>query len=248
MNSSISIKNVSLNFRLYHSKGISLKEFFADLFRRKKINYYSEFKALDNVSLEIKHGDRIGIVGHNGAGKSTLLKTICGIYHTDQGTVEVKGRIAPLLEIGAGFNPELSGRENIYLNGAILGYETAKLKEIEPEIINFTGLEEFIDTPVKYYSTGMYMRLAFAIATAVKPDILILDELFAGGDAEFIDKALERMHQFIASSSIMVFVSHQPALLQKLCNRIIWLDHGKIIADGAPEITIERYLNNIKGE
>lgn len=247
MNSNISVENVSLNFRLYHKKGGSLKEFFAELMRREGRKSYSEFKALDNITLNIRHGERIGIVGHNGAGKSTLLKTICGIYCASQGRVSVTGRIAPLLEIGAGFNAELSGRENIYLNGAILGYEPSRLKEIEPEIIEFTGLEEFIDTPVKYYSTGMYMRLAFAIATAVKPDILILDELFAGGDAEFIDKALDRMHDFIAASSIMVFVSHQPELIRRLCNRVIWLDHGKIIGDGEPDFVIDRYLNNIRG-
>lgn len=247
MSSSISIKNLTLNFRLYHDKGQSLKEFFAGLLRRRKKVKYSEFCALKNLNLEISHGDRIGIVGHNGAGKSTLLKAICGIYCATDGVVTVSGRIAPLLEIGAGFNVELSGRENIYLNGAILGYSKAMLKEIEPEIIEFTGLAEFIDTPVKYYSTGMYMRLAFAIATAVHPDILILDELFAGGDAEFIDKALARMHEFIDKSSIMVFVSHQPDLLRQLCNRVIWIDHGSIVADGEPDVVIDKYLTNSLG-
>lgn len=247
MNSSISIKDLNLNFRLYHDKGQSLKEFFAGLLRRRGKSKYTEFCALKNINLEIAHGDRIGIVGHNGAGKSTLLKTICGIYCATEGVVEVNGRIAPLLEIGAGFNIELSGRENIYLNGAILGYSKAMLKSIEPEIIEFTGLAEFIDTPVKYYSTGMYMRLAFAIATAVHPDILILDELFAGGDAEFIDKALARMHEFIDKSSIMVFVSHQPDLLRRLCNRVIWIDHGSIVADGEPDVVINNYLTNRLG-
>lgn len=245
--SSISIKDLTLNFRLYHDKGQSLKEFFANILKRRGSSKYTEFCALKGVNLEVKHGDRLGIIGHNGAGKSTLLKAICGIYQAEQGHVEVKGRIAPLLEIGAGFNPELSGRENIYLNGAILGYSRAMLKEIEPEIIEFTGLAEFIDTPVKYYSTGMYMRLAFAIATAVHPDILILDELFAGGDAEFIDKALARMHEFIDRSSIMVFVSHQPDLLRKLCNRVIWIDHGNVVADGDPSEVIDRYLTKSIG-
>lgn len=247
MNSHISIKGLTLNFRLYHEKGQSLKEYFAGILKKKRTSAYSEFCALNDINLDIAHGERVGIVGHNGAGKSTLLKAICGIYYSQPGVVAVSGRIAPLLEIGAGFNAELSGRENIYLNGAILGYSKSKLKEIESEIIEFTGLEDFIDTPVKYYSTGMYMRLAFAIATAVNPDILILDELFAGGDAEFIDKALARMHSFIDSSSIMVFVTHQPALLKKLCNRVIWLDHGNIIADGEPNEIIERYLNNDRG-
>ncbi|PCR95179.1 ABC transporter [Pseudomonas fluorescens] len=247
MNSSISIKDLNLNFRLYHDKGQSLKEFFAGLLKRHNKSKYTEFRALKNLNLEVVHGDRIGIVGHNGAGKSTLLKAICGIYCATEGSVTVNGRIAPLLEIGAGFNVELSGRENIYLNGAILGYSKSMLKKIEPEIIEFTGLAEFIDTPVKYYSTGMYMRLAFAIATAVHPDILILDELFAGGDAEFIDKALARMHDFIDSSSIMVFVSHQPDLLRKLCNRVIWIDHGSIVEDGEPDVVIKKYLNNHAG-
>jgi ABC-type polysaccharide/polyol phosphate transport system ATPase subunit len=247
MNSSISIKELTLNFRLYHDKGQSLKEFFSGLLRRRGATKYSEFCALKNLNLEIVHGDRVGIVGHNGAGKSTLLKAICGIYYPTHGVVEVNGRIAPLLEIGAGFNIELSGRENIYLNGAILGYSTAMLKKIESEVIDFTGLAEFIDTPVKYYSTGMYMRLAFAIATAVHPDILILDELFAGGDAEFIDKALARMHEFIDKSSIMVFVSHQPELLRRLCNRVIWIDHGSIVADGEPDAVINNYLANRLG-
>lgn len=247
MNSNIKIENLTLNFRLYHDKGQSLKEFFAGLLKHRKKAKYSEFCALKNINLEIAHGDRIGIVGHNGAGKSTLLKAICGIYYATEGAVKVNGRIAPLLEIGAGFNIELSGRENIYLNGAILGYSKDKLKEIEFEIIEFTGLAEFIDTPVKYYSTGMYMRLAFAIATAVHPDILILDELFAGGDAEFIDKALARMHEFIDRSSIMVFVSHQPDLLRRLCNRVIWIDHGSIVADGEPDVVINNYLTNSLG-
>lgn len=247
MESSISINNLSLSFRLYHDKGQSLKEFFADIFKRKKASSYSEFLALKNVNIRIAHGERLGIVGHNGAGKSTLLKSICRIYEPTAGSIEVVGRIAPLLDIGAGFNAELSGRENIYLNGAILGFSKAKIKKIESEIIEFTGLADFIDTPVKYYSTGMYMRLAFAIATAVHPDILILDELFAGGDAQFIDKALARMHEFINKSSIMVFVSHQPDLLRKLCNRVVWLDHGEIIADGQPSEILDKYMNNDKG-
>jgi len=242
MKSHISIQRVSLSFRLYHETGQSLKEVFSNLMSRRQRSGYSEFLALKDVNLEICHGDRLGIVGHNGAGKSTLLKTICRIYEPINGQIQVQGRIAPLLEIGAGFNPELPGRQNIYLNGAILGYSKAQLKDIEPEIIKFTGLEEFIDTPVKYYSTGMYMKLAFAIATAVHPEILILDELFAGGDAEFIDRAMARMHEFIDRSSIMVFVSHQPDLLRKLCNRVVWLDHGSIVADGPAGEVLDKYL------
>ncbi|KLG15461.1 ABC transporter [Enterobacter roggenkampii] len=242
MNSEIVLKNVGLQFALHHNKNSSLKELFADLFSRTHQKKHDTFLALNNINLEINHGDRLGIIGHNGAGKSSLLKILCKIYTPTSGTIDIKGKVAPLLEIGAGFNPELSGRENIYLNGTILGYNLKRLKEIEPDIINFSELEQFIDTPVKYYSTGMYMKLAFSIATATQPDILILDELFAGGDADFIKKAQARMKAMIEDSNIMVFVSHQMDLLLELCNRVIWVDHGNIIADGKPDEIINQYL------
>lgn len=245
MKSKITVSNVSLDFRTYHNKTGSLKEAVSDLFTKKKYNIGDKktFRALKNINLEINHGDRLGIVGHNGAGKSSLLKTLCRIYEPTIGSVDIKGRVAPLLEIGAGFNPELSGIDNIYLNAAILGYNMKEIKMIEKDIIDFSGLEEFIEMPVKYYSTGMYMKLAFSIATAVKPDILILDELFAGGDSEFIEKAQRRMKSLINDSSIMVFVSHQTELLEDLCNRVIWIDHGTLKADGEPKDIIRQYLN-----
>lgn len=243
MKTEIRLTNVSLSFRIYKNKSLSVKEWFTNLLNSKKAKNYTDFWALNDIGITINHGDRLGIVGKNGAGKSTLLKTICNIYTPTKGSVHVCGRIAPLLEIGAGFNPELTGRQNIYLNGAILGHSKSVLQSIEDEIICFTELNEFIDQPVKYYSTGMYMKLAFAIATAVHPQILILDELFAGGDVGFIEKAKTRMHEFISKSGIMVFVSHQPDLLLQLCNRVIWLEHGKIIADGHPETVISAYLN-----
>jgi len=248
MKSKITVSDVSLDFRTYHNKTGSLKEAVIGLFKKNKhsLGEKKTFRALKNINLEINHGDRLGIVGHNGAGKSTLLKTLCRIYEPTSGSLRIEGRIAPLLEIGAGFNPELSGIENIYLNAAILGYNVKEIKEIEQDIIDFSGLEEFIEMPVKYYSTGMYMKLAFSIATAVKPDILILDELFAGGDAEFIEKAQSRMKSFINDSSIMVFVSHQTELLEDLCNRVIWIDHGTLKADGEPKEIIKKYLNNNK--
>jgi ABC-type polysaccharide/polyol phosphate transport system ATPase subunit len=219
--SNIKIDNLSLRFQLHSDKHASLKERFAGFLSGRKMLQGKDFWALKDVNIAINRGERVGIVGHNGAGKSTLLKTICRIYEPTTGSVRVSGKVAPLLEIGAGFQPEMSGRHNIYLNGAILGYPKSTLQKIEHEIIDFTQLADFIDTPVKYYSTGMYMKLAFAIATAVHPDILILDELFAGGDAEFIDRAQARMQQFVDKSSILVFVSHQPSLIQKLCNRVI---------------------------
>lgn len=244
MESKIVFKDVSLEFDDHQNKGATFKELFANAFtlNNKEKNKHKR-TVLNAINIEIKHGERLGIVGRNGAGKSTFLKTLCKIYEPSAGKITIQGNVAPLLEIGAGFNPELSGRENIYLNGAILGHDMSELKKLEAEIIDFAELNEYIDTPVKYYSTGMYLKLAFSIATAIKPEILVLDELFAGGDAEFVAKAKKRMENFIAESSIMVFVSHQLDLLQELCTRVIWIDKGKIIADGEPEAIIDLYLN-----
>ena len=244
--SSIHVEHLSIKFRIYHDRSPSLKEYFANLFKRNGQTAHSDFWAVKDVSFDIKAGDRVGIVGHNGAGKSTLLKALCRVYEPSDGKISVTGRIAPLLEIGAGFHPEFTGRENIYLNGAILGYSKQQLKEIEPEVIAFAELEEFIDTPVKYYSTGMYMRLAFSLATAMQPDILVLDEIFAGGDAAFMTKAKARMHALIDKANIMVMVSHDHLLVKSLCNRVLWLDHGKLIADGPSNEVVERYLENRK--
>lgn len=243
--SSICVENLSIKFRIYHDRSPSLKEYFANFFRRQTQSAYADFWAVKNVSFSIKAGDRVGIVGHNGAGKSTLLKALCRVYESSDGLISVDGRIAPLLEIGAGFHPDFTGRENIYLNGAILGYSKQQLGMIEPEVIAFAELEDFIDTPVKYYSTGMYMRLAFSLATAVHPDILILDEIFAGGDASFMEKARARMHEMIDKADIMIMVSHDHNLLKSLCNRVIWMDHGKLVADGSPDDVVTRYLAGI---
>jgi ABC-type polysaccharide/polyol phosphate transport system ATPase subunit len=244
--SKIHVEDLSIKFRIYHDRSPSLKDKFANIFKRGKLASFSEFWAVNNVSFDIKAGDRVGIVGHNGAGKSTLLKAICRVYESSEGSVSVSGRIAPLLEIGAGFHPEFTGRENIYLNGSILGYSKQQLKAIEPEVIAFAELEEFIDTPVKYYSTGMYMRLAFSLSTAMHPDILVLDEIFAGGDAIFMSKAMARMSALIDRANIMIMVSHDHLLIKSLCNRVLWLDHGKLIADGMPDDIINRYLANTK--
>jgi len=240
--SSIRVESLSIKFRIYHDRSPSLKSYFANLFRQQRQAAYSNFWAVKDVSFEVKAGDRVGIVGHNGAGKSTLLKALCRVYESSEGKISVDGRIAPLLEIGAGFHIEFTGRENIYLNGAILGYTKQQLRGIEPEVITFAELEEFIDTPVKYYSTGMYMRLAFSLATAMHPDILVLDEIFAGGDAAFMVKARARMYDMIDKANIMIMVSHDHQLVKSLCNRVLWMDHGKLVADGSPEVIVERYL------
>ena len=214
------------------------------MWKGKQSASYSEFRALRGISMEFNDGDRVGIIGHNGAGKSTLLKAICRIYEPSEGSISVEGQIAPLLEIGAGFHTEFTGRENIYLNGTILGFSSKQLLEIEKEIISFAELEEFIDTPVKYYSTGMYLRLAFSIATAVHPDILILDEVFAGGDAGFVEKANSRMQEMIDKSSIMLLVSHDIELLKKYCNRVVWIDHGVVVQDGPAQEVLDCYVTS----
>lgn len=242
----IRVENLSIKFHLYHDRSPSLKGYFSNLLRRNNPVDSSDFWAVKNVSFAINEGERVGIVGHNGAGKSTLLKALCRVYESLEGRVLVEGRIAPLLEIGAGFHPEFTGRENIYLNGSILGYTKQQLKMIEAEVISFAELEEFIDTPVKYYSTGMYMRLAFSLATAMNPDILVLDEIFAGGDANFMAKSRTRMHDMINNSNIMIMVSHDSQLVKSLCNRVIWLDHGELVADGSPEEIVELYLSGLR--
>jgi ABC-type polysaccharide/polyol phosphate transport system ATPase subunit len=244
--SDISIDGVSIKFRLYHDRSPSLKDFFASLLRREENKRYSDFFALKNISLKIAAGDRLGVVGHNGAGKSTFLKALCNIYEPHEGVIKVNGKIAPLLEIGAGFHPEFTGRENIYLNGSILGHSIEQLKSIESEVIRFAEIENFIDMPVKYYSTGMYMRLAFSLATAIHPDILIVDEVFAGGDIGFVAKAKARMHDMIDNANIVIMVSHDHDLIRVLCNRVVWLHEGKIVADGSPEEIIPRYLDGVK--
>ena len=244
--SDISIDGVSIKFRLYHDRSPSLKDFFASLLRREENKRYSDFFALKNISLKIAAGDRLGVVGHNGAGKSTFLKALCNIYEPHEGVIKVNGKIAPLLEIGAGFHPEFTGRENIYLNGSILGHSIEQLKSIESEVIRFAEIENFIDMPVKYYSTGMYMRLAFSLATAIHPDILIVDEVFAGGDIGFVAKAKARMHDMIDNANIVIMVSHDHDLIRLLCNRVVWLHEGKVEAEGSPEEIIPLYLDGVK--
>ncbi|MBT8552475.1 ABC transporter ATP-binding protein [Polynucleobacter paneuropaeus] len=240
--SHIHVENLSIKFRIYHDRSPSLKEYFANLLKKNAKPSYSDFLAINDLTFDINAGQRVGIIGDNGAGKSTLLKAICRIYEAYVGSISIDGRIAPLLEIGAGFHPEFTGQENIYLNGSILGYSNIELKKIEPEVVAFSELEEFIYMPVKYYSTGMYMRLAFSLATSMHPDILVLDEVFSGGDAGFVAKAKNRMLELIDKANIMVMVSHDHLLVKSLCDRVLWLDHGRLVADGAPDEVIERYL------
>jgi ABC-type polysaccharide/polyol phosphate transport system ATPase subunit len=246
MSSSIKINKAFVRFKIYENKNLSLKDFFSRNFAKSLIHQDRYFDALNDISLEINPGDRVGIIGRNGAGKSTLLKLICGIYPPSSGKVSVEGSIASLLELGAGFHPEFTGRENLYLNGAIMGFTEQQIKKVEEEVIQFSELTSFIDTPVKYYSSGMYMRLAFSMATAIHPDILILDEVFAAGDMGFVEKARLRMHEMVHKANILLMVSHDMDLMMELSSRVIWIDGGKIVEDGKPSRVIDCFRSFVR--
>lgn len=203
-----------------------------------------EFWALQDVSFEVNQGDRVGIIGRNGAGKSTLLKLLSRITEPTTGQIVLNGRVASLLEVGTGFHPELTGRENIYLNGAILGMSKVEIKRKFDEIVAFAEVEKFLDTPVKHYSSGMYVRLAFAVAAHLEPEILIVDEVLAVGDAIFQKKCLGKMEDVSKSGKTLLFVSHQMGMVSQLCNQAIWLEKGKIIQRGNPQSVIPLYLKH----
>lgn len=226
----VEVKQVSMRFNLSSQKVDNLKEYFIK-FLKKELKY-NEFWALKNVSLKVNKGDRLGILGLNGAGKSTLLKIIAGVLKPTEGSITVKGKIAPLLELGAGFEPEYTGAENIYLYGAVLGYPREFIAEKYNEIIEFSELGKFIDVPLKNYSSGMKSRLGFAIATVVEPDVLILDEVLAVGDAKFKKKCEAKIQSMFDKGVTVLFVSHSLPQVQKICNKAILLEHGKIIANG----------------
>jgi len=244
MKTFIQLESVTVNFPIGKSSDNSLKSGFTQLFNRDKVNRPYGYKALDSINLRINTGEKIGIIGGNGAGKSTLLRVISKIYIPTIGSVKVQGKVAPLLEFGAGFNPELTGLENIYFNGAILGLTPDHISSIKEEVIEFSGLQKFIDTQIKYYSSGMQARLAFSMATAVRPEILVLDEMFAGGDYEFVRKAKTRMDKMINDSDIMILVSHNMNDLMQITDRVIWLKDGKIKSDGKPDLVVKEYIEN----
>ena len=238
----VDVKDLLVSFRVYHDRLPSFKDYVLGFLSRKRNGpAYSDYRALDKVTLKIGQGEKVGIIGPNGAGKSTLLKTICRIYEPEAGAVLTNGVIAPLLEIGAGFHPEYTGRENIHLNSALLGYSAKEITDFENRVIDFAELHDFIDTPVKYYSTGMYLRLGFSVATAVTPDILIMDEMFAGGDKSFLQKASTKMHELIDTASIMILVSHDLSIIEQFCNRVIWLEKGAVKADDETSTVLKLY-------
>lgn len=219
--------------------------------QKNSSNIYEEFWALKDISFEIKKGDRVGIIGRNGAGKSTLLKILSRITEPTKGKVSIKGRVASLLEVGTGFHPELTGRENIYLNGAILGMSREEIKKKFDEIVAFAEVEKFLDTPVKRYSSGMYVRLAFAVAAHLEPEILIVDEVLAVGDAQFQKKCLGKMEKVGQEGRTVFFVSHNMQAILKLCDRCIWIQSGEIVADNITDPVVAKYLcenQNLSGQ
>lgn len=235
----IKANHVSVSYRMSHDKIQSIKEYLVALIKRKLS--YEEFHALHDVSFEIKKGEVVGIVGNNGAGKSTLLKVISGILRPIKGEVELGGNVVPMLELGSGFDFDLTGRENIFLNGAILGYSESFLKSKYDEIVAFSELGDFINIPVRNYSSGMVMRLAFSIASMVSPDILIVDEILAVGDAAFQEKSYARMTELMSHGTTVLLVSHNIDQIRKLCDRVVWLDHGHVVQIGDTATVCDAY-------
>lgn len=230
MGSVIKVNDVSMMFNLSSEKIDSIKEYFIKAVRREL--HFQEFWALRDISFTLEKGDSLGIVGLNGSGKSTLLKIVSGILKPTKGTVETCGSIAPLIELGAGFDANLSARENIYLNGAILGYSRAYMSERFDEIIEFAELQDFVDTAVKNYSSGMVARIAFAIATITKPDVLIADEILSVGDFMFQEKCEERMRQLMSGGTTVLLVSHSIGQIERMCDHVTWLEKGRVKMQG----------------
>jgi len=235
------VDDISKRFRLYTDRPSNLKQ---ALTRFRKIQY-EEFWALRNVSLEVTPGEAFGLIGHNGSGKSTLLRLMARIHQPTTGKVRTNGRVSALLELGAGFHPELSGRENIYLNGAILGLSKRQLDSVFDEVVEFAGLQSFIDSPVKVYSSGMYVRLGFSVAVHVRPDILMIDEIIAVGDEEFQRRCFDHLFKLRREGVTIVLVSHLLSIMQNMCDRVAWLDHGRLQGIGTGADMVRGYLETV---
>ena len=235
----LKVENVSVKYRLTEQKVDDLKDYLIKLFKREL--RYKEFLALDNVSFTLNKGDRLAIMGMNGAGKSTLLKVIAGVLKASEGTISKRGKVVPLLELGAGFDMQYTGSENIYLYGAMLGYSKAFLDDKYAEIVEFAELGDFINVPLKNYSSGMKARLGFSIATIVEPDILILDEVLSVGDAKFRKKSEQKIMDMFDKGVTVLFVSHNEGQVKKLCTKGILLEHGKMTAAGTVDEVLEKY-------
>lgn len=240
----ITVKNVSMKFNLGVEKDNSLKMMFIRLFDKKKRIKKQEFWALKNISFNVESGDVVGIIGSNGAGKSTLLKVVSGVMKPTKGKVEVEGVISPMIELGAGFDGELTARENIFLNGAILGYSKKFLEEKFDEIVEFSELKDFLDVPVKNFSSGMTAKLAFSISTVVNPEILIVDEILSVGDIKFQEKSKNKMMSMIKGGTTVLYVSHSLESIRELCNKVIWIEHGEMVMMGSTKKVCDAYMKS----
>ena len=238
----IEVENVSMHFNLMEERIDSLKEYIVKFLKGNLL--YNDFIALDNITFNVQQKDLLGIIGLNGAGKSTLLKILAGVLSPTTGKVRVHGNMVPLIEVGAGFDPDLTARENIFLNGIILGYRKQFLREHFDEIVDFAELKDFIDVPVKNFSSGMYARLGFSIATVVRPDILIVDEVLSVGDFRFQEKCERRINDMIKDGVTIILVSHDMGMIERLCTKVLWLDHGKMRAYGDKDEICEQYKNS----
>ena len=237
----ISVSEMSKRYRVYRRKHQSIKEIVA----QRSLGEWDDFWALRDVSFEIPRGQFMGVIGHNGSGKSTLLKVLTGILRPDTGTVTVEGRVSSLLELAAGFQPEYTGRENVYLYGALLGLRRKEISRHYDSIVEFAELAEFMDYPVKNYSSGMYVRLGFAVAVHLEPEILLIDEVLAVGDASFQHKCFDHLHRLRASGCTIVLVSHDVGSISRFCERAVWLDHGRLMADGASDQVTRSYVEAV---
>lgn len=242
----IRVHGVSKKFRLERNRPSSIKE---AMLRIGKKSDADDFWVLRDIDLDIEPGSFFGLIGHNGSGKSTLLRLMAGIHRPTMGTIESEGRLSALLELGSGFHPDLTGRENVYLNGAMLGLSRKQMAASMDQIIDFSGIGEFIDEPVKIYSSGMYVRLGFAVAVNVDPELLLVDEVIAVGDEEFQRRCMAHMNKLREGGTTIVLVSHNTQLMADLCDRLGWLDHGRLMEVGEPGAVIEAYLDHVnKGD
>lgn len=244
----VEVQNVSMRFNLGIEKNASLKQMVVDLFNseaRKRKKQKNEFWALQDVSFSVKQGEVMGFVGTNGAGKSTLLKIVAGVMKPTIGTVGIGGNICPMIELGAGFDMDLNARENIYLNGAVMGYSKSFIDSKFQEIVDFSELHDFLDVPVKNFSSGMVARLAFSVATVVDPEILIVDEILSVGDIAFQQKSEHKMRSMIGGGTTVLYVSHSAESIRSLCDRVVWLDHGRMVMVGDAKEVVDKYLESL---
>lgn len=243
----ISLKSVEIDIPIFNANGRSLTSRILETATGGRLdsdpNGRVHVRALDGVSLDIRTGERVAIIGHNGAGKSSMLRTLAGVYAPTKGEVSVEGTVASLIDLALGINPEATGRENIYIRGQLLGLSKSNIHDSFDEVVGFADLGDFIEMPVRTYSTGMHLRLAFAVSTLVRPEILLMDEWLSVGDSDFQQKAEDRLATLVDESKILILATHSRELIHQVCNRVIWLEHGRIKRDGSPEQVLSEYFS-----